>query len=174
MKALITLGDIHYRESDIAHQLNKKYFNCDNLYLLCILKGAYRFFTALSSRLSVPHQVGFFQVKSYVDNNAGCLTFPYEFADRLLIKGKKVIIVEDIIDTGVTITAVKGMIAQNTPESVEVITLLNKPSARKSGYRFRPDYSGFVLPSDTPFVVGYGLDYNEDHRDLDGIFTMED
>jgi hypoxanthine phosphoribosyltransferase len=142
------------------------------LHTICVLKGGYKFFSDLldrvnslnsnSSEASVQVSVDFIRLKSY-ENDQSSGEIKIIGLDRLdSLEGKNVLIVEDIIDTGKTMSKLLNTLSKYNPKSVKVACLLRKRTPLSSGYA--PDYVGFEIPN--KFVVGYALDYNEYFRDL--------
>ncbi|KAI8870499.1 hypoxanthine phosphoribosyltransferase [Ramicandelaber brevisporus] len=141
----------------------------------CVLKGGHQFFADLVARMkklhtkdgeSVPLHLEFIKVKSYEnDKSTGSVSISMPEEDLKELKGKHLLIVEDIIDTGATMVKLLEKLKQYQPASVRVVSLLLKKTPHSNGYI--PDYVGFAIPDQ--FVVGYALDYNEVFRDLDPI-----
>lgn len=130
--------------------------------LVCVLKGAVTFLTDFARAMPVPVELEFMAVSSYgsATSSSGVVRILKDL-DRD-ITGRRVIIVEDIIDSGLTLSWLLKNLASRGPESIEVVALLRKPEAVKVEVQVR--YVGFDIPKD--FVVGFGLDYNERYRDL--------
>ncbi|XP_064613788.1 hypoxanthine-guanine phosphoribosyltransferase-like [Liolophura sinensis] len=149
----------------------------EGLVALCVLKGGYKFFADLMDRIkqlnrntneSVPLSVDFIRTRSYV-NEKSTGNVNIIGADHLVtLKGKNVLVVEDIVDTGKTIQNLLQTLMEFKPKTVRVASLLVKRTVNSSGYR--PDYIGFEVPD--KFVVGYALDYNEYFRDLNHICVI--
>lgn len=159
---------------DIFHDIGK-----EPLVALCILKGGYKFFTDLldkikqlnrMSNVSVPLAVDFIRLHSY-ENDQSTGNIRVIGSDNLSgLRGKNVLVVEDIIDTGKTMEKLLNILKQYNPKTVRVASLLVKRTSKSSGYR--PDYIGFEIPD--CFVVGYALDYNEYFRDLNHICIINE
>ena len=132
------------------------------LLLVCILKGSFVFLSDLNKRISIPCEVGFMACKSYFDSteSSGDVQITYDLAQD--ISKYHVLIVEDIVDTGRTLSKVIEILKQRDPLSLKVITLLDKPERRV--VEMKPDYTLFTIPD--LFVIGYGLDYGEYFRNL--------
>ncbi len=158
---------IHARINELAENINSNYQN-KNLVFIVILNGAFMFASDLIKKVSVPCEVTFVKLSSYqgmqstgrVDEIIGLTTD---------ISGKDVIIVEDIVDTGITIGKVRKLLLSSKPKSTSICTLLFKPEAF-SGEQ-NPEIIGFSIPND--FVVGYGLDYDEKGRNLPCIYKIK-
>ncbi|XP_005104831.1 hypoxanthine-guanine phosphoribosyltransferase isoform X2 [Aplysia californica] len=173
---LIPEGLIHDRTERLARDIISD-FGTDAIVGLCVLKGGYKFFTDLCNKMqllnrnsdqSVPMSVDFIRIKSYVNEKSsgdieviGC-----DNLDGL--KGKNVLIVEDIIDTGKTMQHLLELLKKVEPKSIKVASLLVKRTPLSVGYK--PDYIGFEVPD--VFLVGYALDFNEYFRDLGHICVI--
>ncbi|KAK4510731.1 uncharacterized protein ATC70_005164 [Mucor velutinosus] len=148
------------------------------LVVCCVLKGGHQYFADLVDEIkklrringtSVQLSLEFIRVKSYMnDTSSGGVKISLTDAELQEFKGKNLLIVEDIIDTGATMVKLLDRLALIEPQSVRVTSLLIKKTPRSNGYI--PDYVGFAIPD--AFVVGYALDYNEYFRDLDHICVI--
>lgn len=161
IKMLIGEEQLISRVKEIAEQINREYDGRE-IYLLCILKGSVYFTCELSKHITVPVKLGFMSVSSYGDRMTSSGAVVIDKDTDLHVKGKHVIVVEDIIDTGRTLCFLLRMLAKREPASLKLCTLLDKPSRRVSDVQV--DYVGFEVP-DT-FVVGFGLDYAQKYRNL--------
>jgi hypoxanthine phosphoribosyltransferase len=169
---LITEQQINEKIRELAKQVSDDYPERgarDDLVLVAVLKGAVMFMTDLSRALSVPVQMEFMAVSSYgsATSSSGVVRILKDL-DRD-IAGRHVLIVEDIIDSGLTLSWLLKNLESRGPASLEVCTLLRKPDAVKVEVPVR--YVGFEIPNE--FVVGYGLDYAERYRDLPYIGTLD-
>ena len=161
--ALLTEDEIQARVDQLAAEINDTYEDSDELVLIGVLKGSFIFLSDLSRRLTVPHRVEFIAVSSYGAKES-------EHADpvRLImdvrhgIDGLDVLLVEDIIDTGHTLSYLKRLFSAHKPRSLRTCTLLHKPDRTEADIDI--DFLGFTIPD--VWVVGYGLDYAERHRTL--------
>ncbi|MEY3084412.1 MAG: hypoxanthine phosphoribosyltransferase [Bacteroidota bacterium] len=158
---------IQSRINELSHTLEKDYRNKD-LILICILNGAFMFAADLAKVINVDIEVSFVKVSSYVGTESTGKV------DELIgltadLKGKHVLIIEDIVDTGLTIDKVIFLLQDKKPENIEICTLLYKPEAFVG--KHLPKYVGFDIPN--KFVVGYGLDYNELGRNLKEIYQLK-
>lgn len=158
---------------DICHDLEAP------LVALCVLKGGYQFFTDLldfiksynaSAGSSFQMQVDFIRLKSYVDDKSSGEIRVIGGDSLENLRGKNVLIVEDIIDTGGTMLKLLDLLKKFEPANVKVASLFVKRTPLSVGYR--PDYTGFEIPNQ--FVVGYALDYNEFFRDLNHVCVIND
>jgi hypoxanthine phosphoribosyltransferase len=169
---LITEQQINEKIRELAKQISDDYperGDRDDLVLVAVLKGAVMFMTDLSRSLTVPVQMEFMAVSSYgsATSSSGVVRILKDL-DRD-IAGRHVLIVEDIIDSGLTLSWLLKNLESRSPASLEVCTLLRKPDAVKVEVPVR--YVGFEIPNE--FVVGYGLDYAERYRDLPYIGTLD-
>ena len=138
--------------------------------MVCILKGASLFFADLIREIDLPLTIDFMVVSSYGGGNTtstGLVKIIKDLDGDL--SGKDVLIVEDILDTGITLSNLVPMLKMRNPNSVKICTILDKPSRRKAD--IAPDYEGFAVPDE--FVVGYGLDYDEKYRNLPYIGILK-
>jgi len=166
-RVLISHQELERRIAELGAQISADYEGLDPL-LLCVLKGGYVFLADLTRALTIPHGVDFMATSSYGANteSSGVVRILKDLdAD---ISGRHVLIVEDIIDTGHTLTYLLENLRVRNPASLRLCTLLNKPSRREAELEI--DYVGFVIPNE--FVVGYGLDFDEDYRNLDFIGVL--
>ncbi len=175
---LIPNGFIGDRIEKMAQDIHKDYGE-QPIHLLCVLKGGQQFFADLiyylkrfhryNAGVSVPFSEDFIRISSY-ENDQSTGNIKISGADLKELKGKNVLIVEDIIDTGKTIKELIEELKKHSPESTKVASLLVKRT--KQGIAFNADYVGFSIPD--VFVVGYCLDYNEFFRDLDHICAISE
>ncbi|OLF07935.1 hypoxanthine phosphoribosyltransferase [Actinophytocola xanthii] len=168
---LITEQQINEKIRELAKQVSDDYperGDRDDLVLVGVLKGAVMFMTDLARALSVPVQMEFMAVSSYgsATSSSGVVRILKDL-DRD-VAGRHVLIVEDIIDSGLTLSWLLKNLQSRNPASLEVCTLLRKPDAVKVEVPVR--YVGFEIPNE--FVVGYGLDFAERYRDLPYIGTL--
>ena len=166
---LVTEQQIRERTAELAAKVGSDYPEvASDLLLVGVLKGAVMFMTDLARALPIPVQLEFMAVSSYgsATSSSGVVRILKDL-DRD-IAGRQVLIVEDIIDSGLTLSWLLKNLASRNPASLEVCTLLRKPDAVKVDVPVR--YVGFDIPNE--FVVGYGLDYAERYRDLPYIGTL--
>jgi len=168
MKRLFSDKQVQERIGALARQINKDYSGRE-IILVGVLKGAFIFLADLSRRIKCPVKIDFVRAASYGTGTCSSGKVKLTQEPELSLKGKDVVIVEDIIDTGVTLRFLTRCLKARRPRSLTVATLLDKPSRRK--VPFRADYVGFEIPD--YFVVGYGLDCAEEHRNLRGIYRIE-
>lgn len=167
---LITEDDLQARIQEMADRVSEKYSNTgEDLILVCVLKGAVFFLTDFARKLAIPSQLEFMAVSSYGNSasSSGVVRILKDL-DRD-IEGRDVVIVEDIIDSGLTLSWLIRNLQGRQPRSLEVVTLLRKPEVVKAELDLFD--VGFDIPNE--FVVGYGLDFAERYRDLPYVGTLE-
>ena len=159
------------RTEALAEQISRDYAGLRNedFVLVGVLKGSFIFLADLARRLTVPHRVDFIALSSYTDATDVPGAVRMIMDTRAAISGRHVLIVEDILDTGITLSNLVPMLKMRNPNSVKICTILDKPSRRKAD--IAPDYEGFAVPDE--FVVGYGLDYDEKYRNLPYIGVLK-
>lgn len=165
LEMLINRNDIKNRVKEIAYQIDRDYEGKNPL-LVSILKGSVIFLSDLVRELNVSVEIEFMDVKSYIGMKNHEPEIRLDVGQDL--KGRDVIIIEDIVDTGVTTTSLKSMLLPRGPRSLKICTLLDKPDRRKVDVK--ADYIGFEVPD--VFIVGYGLDVDEKYRQLADIYYV--
>lgn len=165
---LIEKSVLKERVHELAMRLEEDYKGKNPIFV-CVLKGSVNFFSDLTSEFRDYCEFDFISVSSYGNGtkSTGRLTIKKDL--DLDIKGRHVIIVEDIMDSGNTLNRLTILLKERMPESLKVITLLDKPERRECP--ITPDYFGFVIPDE--FVVGYGLDYAGIYRNLPYIGVLK-
>jgi hypoxanthine phosphoribosyltransferase len=159
---------IQQRVAELAADINEDYAGSQPL-LLSLLKGSFVFTADLARHMSCPLEIEFVRYSSYSGTNStGVVTEVIGLTTS--VEGRDVVIVEDIVDSGLTILSALESLKKKSPKSIRVASLLLKPDALK--FDVPVDYIGFRIPND--FIVGYGLDYNEYGRDLPGIYRLVD
>jgi hypoxanthine phosphoribosyltransferase len=160
-EVLISHQQIKERTEELGRQLTEDYRGKDPL-LICILKGGLMFLADLMREVHLPLEIDFIAVSSYGDSteSSGVVRILMDLERN--IQGRHVLIVEDIIDTGRTLTYIIENLRTRGPASIKVCTLLDKPTRRE--LEIPIDYVGFTIPD--KFVIGYGLDYGEIYRNL--------
>ena len=167
-EVLITQADIEARIAKLGQGITRDYAGSDKLLLLGLLRGSVMFITDLMKNINLPLTMDFMSVSSY----AGAETSGFVRIDsdhKTNIFGWDVILIDDIIDTGLTIFTVKKLLLDRQPRSLKVCTLLDKPERHK--VEIPIDYCGFSIPD--YFVVGYGLDIDEKGRHLPYIASVD-
>ena len=167
-KVLISEEELQQRVRELAAQISADYDDLNPL-LVCVLKGGYVFLADLTRCLTIRHGIDFMAVSSYGNNthSSGVVRILKDL-DRD-ISGRHVLIVEDIIDTGRTISYLLENLRVRQPASLRICTLLSKPDRRE--VELDVDYIGFEIPNE--FVIGYGLDYAENYRNLRYIGVLK-
>ena len=166
---LVTEEELKAKVADLGAQISRDYAG-KNLLLVSILKGAVVFMADLMRAVTIPCSIDFMVVSSYGGTNTqttGLVKIVKDLDADLT--GKDVLIVEDILDTGVTLSNLVPMLKMRNPSSVKICAILDKPTRRKAD--IQPDYEGFQVPDE--FVVGYGLDYNEKYRNLPYVGVLK-
>ncbi len=160
-RILLSEETIQARVKEIAAQLDKLYEGRKPV-VVCILKGSVVFFVDLIRNMQTPCELDFMSVSSYGagTTSTGELKIKKDLAAN--IEGRDVLIVEDIIDSGNTLYHLKKLLNGRRPASVNIVTLLDKPARRQ--VPMEPEYTGFEIEDE--FVIGYGLDYAENYRNL--------
>lgn len=166
---LVSREEIENKVKELGEEINKDYKN-KNLLLVCILKGSLMFMADLMKNIDIYVEIDFMCVSSYGSSivSSGQVRIMKDL--DMSVEGKDILIVEDIIDTGVTLNYICNYIKGKGAKSVEIMTLLDKPSGRK--VEIEAKYKGFEVGNE--FVVGYGLDYAEKYRNLPYIGILDE
>ena len=166
-KVLISEEELEAAVARIARQITEDYRDKDPIFV-GVLKGCFIFMADLMRHVKVPCAMDFMAVSSYSGTSStGAVKINKDLGQD--IEGRHVIIVEDILDSGVTLSYLKNYLMGRNPASIRIATLMDKPSRRKADVY--ADYSCFEVPD--AFVVGYGLDYNERYRNLPYIGVLK-
>lgn len=167
-KILITEEQLQKRISELAKQINEDYKG-KSIVMVGILRGAVLFYGDLAKKIEVPVSMDFMAVSSYGrgTRSSGVVRIIHDLEEN--IEGKDVLIIEDIIDSGLTLYYLVENLKSRKPNSIKLCCLLDKPSQRVKP--IKPDYVGFEVPD--VFVVGYGLDYDEMYRNLPFIGVLK-
>lgn len=168
IRVLISEEDVDARIREIGEQISRDYAGKE-VHLVCVLKGGSFFLCELAKRITVPVSLDFMSVSSYGSEtmSSGVVKIVKDLDEP--IQGKHVLVVEDIVDSGRTLSYLKEMMLDRKPESLRICTLLDKPDRRVVDVNV--DYTGFHIPDE--FVVGYGLDYAQKYRNLPYIGVVE-
>lgn len=158
---LISEEALAAKVKEIGDQINRDYAG-KNLLMVSVLKGSVVFMADLMRAITLPVQVDFMNVSSYGSGTKTTGVVKIVKDLDIPIEGYDLLIVEDILDSGKTLSYLKEILEARGPKSIRLATLLDKPERRQVD--IKADYIGFVIPDD--FVVGYGLDYNERYRNL--------
>lgn len=160
IKTLLTREEVEKRIKELAKEIEKDYCGKD-LLVIGLLKGSIMFMSDLIKEMDLPVMIDFMSVSSYSGTTSTGVINVLKDTD-ISVKDKDVLIVEDIIDTGLTLSHVRKLLEDRGTKSLKICTLLDKPSRRT--VEMKGDYVGFEIPDE--FVVGYGLDYDQHHRNL--------
>lgn len=168
IRVLISEEDVNKKICEIGERISRDYEG-KQVHLICILKGGVFFMCELAKRISVPVSMDFMSVSSYgADTKSSGVVKIVKDLDESL-EGKEVLIVEDIIDSGRTLSYLIDVLQKRNPNSIRLCTLLDKPERRVKDVKV--DYVCFNIPDE--FVVGYGLDYAQKYRNLPFIGVVE-
>ncbi|MBD8500699.1 hypoxanthine phosphoribosyltransferase [Paenibacillus arenosi] len=167
-KVVISEEEIQARVNELGEQLTRDYAGKKPL-VICVLKGAFIFMADLVKRIEVPMEMDFMAVSSYgaSTESSGVVRILKDL--DVSVEGRDVLIVEDIIDTGLTLSYLINILEGRKAATIKVVTLFDKPARRSAN--MEADYKGFVLPDE--FIVGYGLDYAEEYRNLPYIGVLK-
>jgi len=169
LKLLLTEEEIRKQVKRLAQEINRDYQQKHPL-LLSILKGSFVFMADLIRLLEIPVEIEFVRLSSYGSNKATSGEVKVVHGLRSRIKGRDVLVIEDIVDSGFTASYFLDYLRHKKPSSLKLCALFDKPSRRKVSVAI--DYLGFTIPN--KFVVGYGLDYDERFRHLPQLYFIED
>ena len=164
----LTEEQLNKRIAEIGADITEK-FKGESVYLICILKGSIFFTTELAKRIKLPMTIDFMSVSSYGagTESSGKVKIKKDLEES--IEGENVIIIEDIIDSGNTLSKLTKLLRERNPKTLTICTLLDKPERRVTDVEV--DYCCFNIPDE--FVVGYGLDYAQKYRNLPYIGVVE-
>ena len=168
VRVLLTEQEVDRRIQEIGDLISRDYAG-KQVHLVCVLKGGSFFMCELAKRITVPVSLDFMSVSSYGKStkSSGVVKIVKDLDEPL--KDKDVLVVEDIVDSGRTLTYLLEMLNDRGPASLRLCTLLDKPDRRVK--EVKVDYTGFEIPDE--FVVGYGLDYDQRYRNLPYIGIVE-
>lgn len=161
ISVMISEENVDKRIQELGEQISKDYAG-QEVHLICVLKGGSFFMCELAKRITVPVSLDFMQVSSYgtETKSSGVVKIVKDLDEP--IRDKNVIVVEDVVDSGRTLSYLLDMLQERQPKSMRLCTLLDKPERRVVDVHV--DYTGFEIPDE--FVVGYGLDYAQKYRNL--------
>lgn len=167
-RVLFSEEELHRRVAEIAAEIDRDYAGREPL-LVSVLRGSFVFMADLVRQIHLPCTVDFMAVSSYGAGTAssGQVRIIKDLSEH--IEGRDVIVVEDILDSGNTLSYLREILRQRGPASLKIVTLLDKPERRTAP--IAPDYFGFTVPDE--FVVGYGLDYDEYYRNLPYVGVLK-
>lgn len=168
LRVLLSEEEIREKVRELGGKITADYKN-SNLMLVTVLKGAVVFLADLMRQIDVPAEIDFMVVSSYGSGvkSSGVVKIVKDL--DVPLAGKDILIVEDILDSGLTLSYIKELLESRGPRSIRIATLLDKPSRRKVD--LQADYIGFSVPDE--FVIGYGLDYDEKYRNLPYIGILK-
>ena len=168
VKEMLTEDAVNKRIRELGEKISEDYAG-QEIRMICVLKGGSFFMCELAKRISVPVSIDFMSVSSYGGDtkSSGVVKIVKDLDES--ITGKDVLVVEDIIDSGRTLSYLMAMLRDRGPKSLKLCTLLDKPDRRVIDVKV--DYTGFEIPDE--FVVGYGLDYEQLYRNLPYIGMIE-
>lgn len=165
---LLTKEQIHDKVCELAQQLSREYAG-KNPVFVGVLKGVVVFYADFIREFTEPCQLDFMWISSYSGTASREMVVRQDVTADL--KGRHVVILEDIFDTGNSLQYTYQHLLSKEPASLKICTLLDKPERRREGITVKADYTGFVIPNE--FVVGYGLDFNEKYRNLPYIGVLK-
>lgn len=166
---LLTEVDIQQRTKELAKQLSDDYKDSLPVFI-GVLNGSFIFMSDLIRYLDIDCEIDFFKLSSYGEAkiSSGKVTLLKEL--NCDVDNRDIIIVEDIVDSGLSVKYIEELFSEKNPRSIKLVTLLVKPNSLK--YNVKIDYIGFNIPS--KFVIGYGLDYAQKYRNLSSIYVLKD
>lgn len=168
-KVLLTEEQIQSKVKEFAAILSKEYADKDPIFV-GVLKGVVIFFADIIRNVTIPCEMDFMCLSSYGGTNStGNVAVKKDLS--VDIKGRHVVILEDIYDTGNSLAFLHKYLLSKEPASLKICTLLDKPERRKPGITLKPEMVGFTIPNE--FVVGYGLDFNEHYRNLPYVGVLK-
>ena len=170
LRVLLSAEQIRARVEEMGGEIDRDYTSGEPVYLIGILKGACIFLADLARAMKTPTRLEFIGISSYGRGKTSSGQVQLTKDLDVPIEGHHVIIVEDILDTGHTLTYLVKLLSQRNPKSLRIATFLDKPERRQAPVEV--DYAGFHIPDE--FVVGYGLDYAEDYRNLRDLCVLEE
>ena len=168
IEILISEEDVQKRINELANIIGKNYEG-EEITVVCVLKGAVVFATDLLKKVNGDIRLEFIKATSYGNGTKNCGNTFLTYNTLASAENKNILIVEDIVDTGITLNRIKEYYLNQNPKSFKICTLLSKPDRREVDIFV--DYIGFSIPNE--FVVGYGLDYAEKYRNLPHIGVLK-
>ena len=169
MKVLLTEEQIRQRVRELGQELTRDYEGKSPV-IVGVLKGVVVFYADMIREIKIPCQMDFMWISSYAGTaSTGTMEVKRDISSD--IKGRHVLILEDIYDTGNSLDFTYRHLLSKEPASLKICTFLDKPERRRPGITLKPDYVGYTVPNE--FVVGYGLDYNEYYRNLPYIGVLK-
>jgi hypoxanthine phosphoribosyltransferase len=169
IEIMLSEAQISAKVAELAEQITEDFADTKKLVVVGLLRGSFVFIADLARRLDLPVEIDFIEASSYGDGTSTSREVRILKDLRAPIEGLDVLVVEDIIDTGFTLTHVMGMLKARNPKRLEICTLLDKPARRE--VEVGAKYIGFEIPDE--FVVGYGIDYAQRNRNLPYIGRVQ-
>ena len=167
-RILLTKEQLDQKVTELGRQITDDYQG-KNLLLVSVLKGSVVFIADIMRAINLPYAIDLMAVSSYGDHTKSSGVVKINLDLKADIEGKDILIIEDIIDSGLTLSYIKELLIGRGPRSVEICSILNKPDCNKVDVQ--PKYLGFDIPAE--FVVGYGLDYAERYRGLPYVGVLK-
>lgn len=167
-RVLLTESQIDSRVTELAEEIKRDYAGKNPMFI-SVLRGSFIFMADLVRKVDIPCTLDFMAVSSYENKSVTTGAVKITKDLDIDIEGRHIIIVEDILDSGLTLSFIIKLMEPKKPASVRICTLLDKPARRQVD--IHPDYSGFAVPDE--FVVGYGLDYADKYRNLPYIGILK-
>ncbi|MBO5867753.1 MAG: hypoxanthine phosphoribosyltransferase [Oscillospiraceae bacterium] len=167
-RVLLSEEEIQAKVVELAKILSEEYADKDPVFV-GVMKGVVLFFSDMIKRINIPCQIEFMWISSYEGTESSGMQVKRDVSEDL--KGRHVVILEDIFDTGNSLEFTYQHLLSKEPASLKICTLLDKPERRRAGITVKPDYVGFTVPNE--FVVGYGLDFNEHYRNLPYVGVLK-
>ena len=168
IKVLISEEEVNEKIKEMGEKISREYAGKE-LHMICVLKGGVFFMTELAKRITVPVSMDFMAVSSYAGTQSTCKVKIIKDLDEP-VEGKDVLVVEDIVDTGLTMQRLLDTLGTRNPEAIHIASLLVKPEKLKVDLNI--EYVAMEIPND--FIVGYGLDYDGFGRNYPDIYTVVD
>ncbi|MHB8174451.1 MAG: hypoxanthine phosphoribosyltransferase [Nitrospirota bacterium] len=168
-KVVFSKAEIQKRVSELGERISKDYKG-EDLLLVGVMKGAFMFMADLSRAISIPVSIDYIGISAFHSRSKGRGAVRLSSDLNENITGKNVLIVEDIINSGLTMEYIVNNLKVREPKSVKVCTLLDKTDKRRN--EFHPDYVGFTIPN--IYVIGYGLDHQDRYRNLSYISALDE
>ena len=168
-EVLLSEEQIQAKVKELAAQISEEYAGKDPVFI-GVLKGVVVFFADMIRNIDIPCQIDFMNIASYSGTTSTGRTEIRKDVS-VDIKDRHVVILEDIFDTGTSLTFTVNHLLNKEPASLKVCTFLDKPDRRRPGVTLQPEYVGYTIPNE--FVVGYGLDFNEHYRNLPYIGILK-
>ena len=168
LKLLFSKKEIAEVVARLAHEISADYAN-KKVVLIGVLKGAFVFLADLVRQLTIPVEIEFMRIASYGSQKESSGAIIIKKDVEISLEGKDILVIEDIVDTGLSLTFLLDHLRARNPSSLKVCALVDKQSRREVDVQV--DYTGFAM--DEGFIVGYGIDFNEGYRALPEIFVVD-